>query len=205
MDRRKGMTLIELLVVIAVIAILAYMLAPVYAQARRKAKQTRCAGNLHQIGQALAIYQADWDGRWPNASASPWGSALRPYLRVDYAKAACPMVKTPVGEVDHVPGYALNGGLFFRMMGDSEVAFPSSTVAMLDSAWQAGYAWGPDPFENLPLPAEPPEQGWRRHQGGANYLSCDQHIKWHKPEAVLPYRSNVQNGKQPSFFVTWSE
>ncbi len=46
---RSDFTLIGLLVVIAVIAILAAILFPVFAQAREKARQTSCASNLKQI------------------------------------------------------------------------------------------------------------------------------------------------------------
>jgi prepilin-type N-terminal cleavage/methylation domain-containing protein len=62
---RAAFTLIELLVVIAVIAILAAVLFPVFAQARDKARQAACLSNLRQVGQALAIYVEDYDERLP--------------------------------------------------------------------------------------------------------------------------------------------
>lgn len=61
----RGFTLIELLVVIAVIAILAAILFPVFAQARDKARQAVCLSNLRQIGSALAMYLQDHDERLP--------------------------------------------------------------------------------------------------------------------------------------------
>lgn len=54
-------TLIELLVVIALIAILAAILFPVFAQAREKARQTACLSNTKQIGLAVHLYAQDWD------------------------------------------------------------------------------------------------------------------------------------------------
>ncbi len=62
---RNGFTLIELLVVIAVIAILAAILFPVFAQAREKARQAACLSNLKQIGAAMLMYTDDYDGVYP--------------------------------------------------------------------------------------------------------------------------------------------
>lgn len=63
---KRGFTLIELLVVIAVIAILAAILFPVFAQAKRAAKKTGCLSHLKQIGTAMTLYQADFDDGYPN-------------------------------------------------------------------------------------------------------------------------------------------
>ena len=65
MGRRCGFTLIELLVVIAVIAILAGILIPVVAQAKKKAHQTSCLSNLKQIGVAIHSYAGDHDDYLP--------------------------------------------------------------------------------------------------------------------------------------------
>src|SRR5690349_14525193 len=58
---KNGFTLIELLVIIAVIAILAAILFPVFAQAREKARATSCLSNQHQMGLAIAMYRSDYD------------------------------------------------------------------------------------------------------------------------------------------------
>jgi prepilin-type N-terminal cleavage/methylation domain-containing protein/prepilin-type processing-associated H-X9-DG protein len=89
--RARGFTLIELLVVIAIIAILAAILFPVFAQAREKARQASCMGNLKQLSTAMLMYSDDNDhyfppvvGRQPGERLifpMSWMARLQPYLK----------------------------------------------------------------------------------------------------------------------------
>lgn len=63
--KRHAFTLVEMLVVIAVIGIVAAILFPVFAQARRRGQQTTCLSNLRQLGQAAFLYMQDSDDVFP--------------------------------------------------------------------------------------------------------------------------------------------
>ncbi len=60
-----GFSVVELLVALGVIAIISAVLFPVFVTARRDARMTACASNLHQVGLSLRMYANDNNGDYP--------------------------------------------------------------------------------------------------------------------------------------------
>jgi prepilin-type N-terminal cleavage/methylation domain-containing protein/prepilin-type processing-associated H-X9-DG protein len=123
LSSRCGFTLIELLVVIALIAILAAILFPVFAQAREKARAMSCLSNMKQINLGWQMYMQDYDEtwifrvggnaigkgdvcawRWICGSERPlfdWWDVVQPYTKNNQI-VACPSAPP-------VPGYGQQG------------------------------------------------------------------------------------------------
>ena len=66
MKTTKGFTLIELLVVIAIIGILASMLLPTLAKAKKKANRMKCTSQVGQMAKALTGFSGE------NDECMPW-------------------------------------------------------------------------------------------------------------------------------------
>jgi type II secretory pathway pseudopilin PulG len=126
--------------VIAIIAILAAILFPVFAQAKAAAKQSACLSNVKQLSLAILQYQNDYDDaypigepnfngywnlgytgwQWPcssnegNGDCVEWGNSTMPYIK-NQGIFACPTATTsnPYGYNSNTPGdtYTFNGTL----------------------------------------------------------------------------------------------
>lgn len=66
-SRRAAFSLPEILVVLAIVSLLAALLFPAFQTARGMARQAACVSNLRQIGMGFAMYQQNYDSRYPIA------------------------------------------------------------------------------------------------------------------------------------------
>ncbi len=83
MTRAKNFTLIELLCVVAVIAILASLLLPGIANAKRISMQANCIANLRSISTWAMLYTHDNDDLGPQASGARTSSESNGYISWD--------------------------------------------------------------------------------------------------------------------------
>ncbi len=80
-SRGAGFTLIELLVVIAIIAILAAVLLPVLASAKKRALQIQCLNNVKEVNTGFQIYVNDNHDTEPcRASGQDYGPQLADWI-----------------------------------------------------------------------------------------------------------------------------
>jgi prepilin-type N-terminal cleavage/methylation domain-containing protein len=115
-NRSHGFTLIELLVVIAIIAILAALLLPALARAKRRSQQIVCASNLKQLSMANIMYASDFNGALMQAplpaSPGPYGTYAQ-WLggMIDYFARATNMILCPSAPDSLTPGQLAANGL----------------------------------------------------------------------------------------------
>src|SRR4051794_10645010 len=81
--RGRGFSLIEMLVVVGIVAILVALLMPAVGQARRQAKLTACASQMHQIYLASQSWKIENErlGNPIPMQATGWRKEFAPYVQ----------------------------------------------------------------------------------------------------------------------------
>jgi prepilin-type N-terminal cleavage/methylation domain-containing protein/prepilin-type processing-associated H-X9-DG protein len=195
--KRRAFTLIELLVVVAIIAILASILFPVFAQAREKARQATCASNMRQVGMALLMYRQDYDEQNVISNDCDFQPHwMMPQLTLahymnNFAVWRCPDdtdVSKTVNEREPCStrffSYSYNRWTDGRV--NAVVDEPASLVVFLDGAETDGGMEGncdspyPEAEQDKPCRKIDPvyARGFTRHNGGFNATYYDGHAHW---------------------------
>jgi prepilin-type N-terminal cleavage/methylation domain-containing protein/prepilin-type processing-associated H-X9-DG protein len=190
----KGFTLIELLVVVAIVAILAAILFPVFAQAKEAARKTTNISNLKQIVLAWTMYAGDYDdtlmrshlvapgrtsfwwGGWDGQTLRPEEGLLYPYTRsagIQNDPSFHNRLRTSLGLTGYGYNYAYLSPSTFTPptweetlipVSYGQIAHPSETVAFGSSARINNWEY-PTPTLEGSAYLEPPSYNFPSFQG----------------------------------------
>lgn len=149
---RRAFTLIELLVVIAIIAILAAILFPVFAQAKRAAKDSSALSNVKQIATAGTMYSTDYDDNvilweWPSNPWTAWPILIQPYVKnTDIVWDPGRQRTVTVGAQPWNASPNINWGwqthMTINRYGYASYTTPHSQTAIESSAERIGWTYG---------------------------------------------------------------
>ena len=193
--KHRAFALWEVLLVLLVLAVLAALLFSNFFRRPPPARRSRCQSNLKQIGLGFLQYAQDAGEKFPPATPA-WGWAIQPYVK-DWAIFHCPAVNA--SSIEQTTDYFYNARLS-RIKMEGIADFPFTIAAGEGLAEQA-------PNYSLPqLPAPwvtDPNSPASRHDGIANYLFADGHVKALRPGALALQRplKNQSAQSQPTFLT----
>lgn len=150
MTRRlaRGFTLIELMVVVSVLAIMASIALPKYADMIQKAQEGTVKGNLGALRSALSIYYADNSGSSPACVAGAASTVLTDSLIPKYLNEISTVksgLHTPTKSVycdgQMIPGSIHDGQGWYYDGTSPADAFAGSVWVACDHTDVIGNAW----------------------------------------------------------------
>jgi prepilin-type processing-associated H-X9-DG protein len=117
------------------IPILAAILFPVFAKAREQARQTTCLDNMKQLGLAMRLYSADYEGHLPPAAS--WNASIGSYVKAGGTGLfTCPSSEDP--RAPYKMNRAVGGVSIFALQS------PANTISLFD-ATPGGSVYGGSP------------------------------------------------------------
>jgi prepilin-type N-terminal cleavage/methylation domain-containing protein/prepilin-type processing-associated H-X9-DG protein len=191
--KRRAFTLIEMLVVAAILAILAGLLLPVFAQARDAGRAAACASNLRQLGMAFAMRLQDY-GAYPGAAyggrpqSDDWVDVSGGYYHINVAGGALfPYVKNERVYTCLSDGRATERRLSYSMNRlldhyPDALARPSERLLLLEEDEQT--VWGTGVNDGLWDVETNIDKLASHHSGSGRVLWADGHVTPMRPERV---------------------
>ena len=156
---------------------LAALLAPVFMQARERARQVSCESNLKEISVATLMYTQDYDEHLP--PAAHWTNVIFPYVQNRV------LFKCSDDNSGSRSSYAFNsavGGLPLKAVGD-----PANTVGVFEAHSNWDVAGSADLLAF-------------RHEGGANVGFVDGHVMFVRGDSLnlLDWNPSQSPASRPS-------
>jgi len=167
-----------LLVVIAIIAILAAILFPVFAQAREKARQASCLSNMKQLGMGFLQYNQDYNELYPRGQAGQgagWAGDIYTYVK-STAVYKCPDDPTGTDNTVNPPRVPCSYGFNENMWGGSvaggnqaAAVAPASTVLLFEVTGNKAQVSNTTETDSLAGWGNTSDWGWLDHGNGGLY------------------------------------
>ena len=209
--RKEGFSLVELLIVIAVIAVLAAVIFPTFAAAKRRSRVASCQSNLRQIYSAFELYLQDWDECYPNTGdpylwmGRRWRWPLKQYMSLAAQQTPGDPLTSQGGRAgvllcpdDPLAPTQWEGTSYAYSMSFYVSAEDINDMTGIQQTWSDRTPCTSRRKGDVVFPAqkvlltewlsnhEPPRVGFGSWEGGRNYIFADGHSAYLKAKQIKP-------------------